>query len=46
MSVSQQNLENIYIDGLIPVILDIKPAMEVPLIAQMVNSPPAQLAKT
>ncbi|MBF0570546.1 MAG: hypothetical protein HQL12_01620 [Candidatus Omnitrophica bacterium] len=35
LPVSQQNLENIKIDGLTPVILDIKPAMDSPLLAQL-----------
>jgi hypothetical protein len=35
LPVSQQDLENIHIDGLTPVILDIKPAMASPLLAEL-----------
>jgi hypothetical protein len=44
LPISQQNLENIHIDGLIPVILDIKPAMETPLLSELEGSPTSQLA--
>jgi hypothetical protein len=33
LPISQQNLDNIKIDGLVPVILDIKPASTLPLFA-------------
>ncbi|MBF0489377.1 MAG: hypothetical protein HQL15_02000 [Candidatus Omnitrophica bacterium] len=47
LPISQQNLENIKLDGLIPVILDIKSAMDVPLLAELRNAAkqPEQLAK-
>jgi len=35
LPISQQNLENIHINGLIPVILDIKPALETPLLSEL-----------
>jgi hypothetical protein len=35
LPVSQQNLDNIRIDGLVPVILDIKPAASMPLFANL-----------
>ncbi|MBF0570545.1 MAG: hypothetical protein HQL12_01615 [Candidatus Omnitrophica bacterium] len=35
LPVSQQNLENIKLDGLTPVILDIKPAINSPLLSQL-----------
>jgi len=40
LPISQQNLESIHIDDLIPVILDIKPAVDSPLMTELqVNSP-------
>ncbi|MBF0489631.1 MAG: hypothetical protein HQL15_03300, partial [Candidatus Omnitrophica bacterium] len=45
LPISQQNLENIKLDGLTPVILDIKPAMEVPLLAELRGGSKESLAK-
>jgi hypothetical protein len=45
LPISQQNLENIHIDGLIPVILDIKPAMSSPLFSQLQVSGSQEQAK-
>jgi len=40
LPISQQNLESIHIDGLIPVIIEIKPAVDSPLLSELqVNSP-------
>jgi hypothetical protein len=38
LPVSQQNLDNIKIDGLVPVILDIKPAVGLPLFSELADS--------
>ena len=35
LPINEQNLENIHIDGLVPLILDIKPANTTPLFAQL-----------
>ena len=44
LPISQQNLENIRIDGLVPVILEIKPAMNSPLMSELLQKPqPAQV---
>jgi hypothetical protein len=45
LPISQQNLENIHIDGLIPVILNIKPVLETPLLSEL-NVQPDSLAKS
>ena len=38
LPVNQQNLENIHIDGLIPVILEIKPALDTTLLSELQGS--------
>ena len=35
LPINQQDLDNIHIDGLIPVILDIKPAIQTPLLSEL-----------
>ena len=37
LPMSQQNLDNIHIDGLVPVILNIKPVQNVPLFSKMIE---------
>ena len=44
LPISQQILENIHIDGLIPVLLGIKPAMATPLLSELQSSQAPQLA--
>ena len=39
LPIDQQDLENIKIDGLIPVIIDIKPAANLPIFAELQNTP-------
>jgi len=41
LPISQQDLENIHIDGLIPVIIEIRPASATNLLSQFTNHPPA-----
>ena len=41
LPVSQQNLDNIKIDGLVPVILDIKPALSMPLFSEAATAAPS-----
>jgi len=38
LPISQQDLENIKIDGLVPIIIDIRPANSVPIFSQLQNS--------
>ena len=38
LPISQQNLENIHIDGLVPIIIDIKPAVTLPMFAELEGS--------
>ena len=38
LPIDQQDLQNIHIDGLVPVIIDIKPATSLPLFAELQNS--------
>ena len=42
LPISQQNLDNIRIDGLVPVILNIQPAANVPLFSEAGTSPPKE----
>ncbi len=43
LPISQQNLENIHIDGLVPVIMEIRPAITLPMFSQLQKN--TQLAK-
>ncbi|MBF0489848.1 MAG: hypothetical protein HQL15_04435 [Candidatus Omnitrophica bacterium] len=45
LPIAQQDLENININGLIPIILEIKPVIETPLLAQLQSGTEPQLAK-
>jgi len=45
LPVNQQNLENIHIDGLIPIILDIKSAVNSPLLSELTMSTTQSLVK-
>ena len=38
LPISQQDLQNIKIDGLIPIIIDIRPATSLPIFAQLQNT--------
>ena len=44
LPIDQQNLDNIHIDGLIPVLLGIKPVTETPLLSELQSSQVPQLA--
>ena len=46
LPIDQQDLNNIHIDGLIPVIIEIKPAMDTPLLSQLQGGLEPSLAKT
>ncbi len=45
LPIAQQNLENIRIDGLVPIILEIKPALATPLLSELQVSGVQQQAK-
>ncbi len=45
LPISQQNLESIHIEGLIPVILDIRPALGALLLSELTSGVPQLLAK-
>jgi hypothetical protein len=44
LPISQQDIANIHIDGLIPVILKIEPAMSLPIMAQLQSSAAQEVA--
>jgi len=46
LPISQQDLENIHIEGLFPVILGIKPATDTSLLSELQGSPESSLAKS